>query len=230
MRSYHLLVALAATVGLTFAQTRERGQGGDGPRPGFMRMNPVLDAIDIDQNGTITADELARSADALAKLDKDGDGKLNREELRPNFGPGGGPRGRGPGRPGAANPDDFVKRLMEMDRDSNGSLSKDEVPERMQGMFERGDANKDGALSEDEIRKMAAAQSGDPGRGERKGGMPMDRVFAAVDTDRDGTISAVEIRSAAASLAKLDANGNGSLEETEVRPAFGPGGRGRRKE
>ena len=45
-------------------------------------------------------------------------------------------------------------------KNGDGQLSKDEVPERLHGMFERGDTNKDGVLGKDELRKLAEAQSG----------------------------------------------------------------------
>ncbi len=45
--------------------------------------------------------------------------------------------------------------------------NKDEVPERMHGLFERGDANKDGVLGKDELRKLAEAQSSGRRRDER---------------------------------------------------------------
>ena len=59
---------------------------------------------------------------------------------------------------------------MAFDKNGDGHLSKDEVPERMQGMFERADGDKNGMLSAEEIRKSAqsAAGSGRGGEGEGK--------------------------------------------------------------
>ena len=59
---------------------------------------PVMTAIDADQDGEISAKELAGAVAALKKLDKNDDGKLAADELRPRFGGPGGPRG--PGGPG----------------------------------------------------------------------------------------------------------------------------------
>jgi hypothetical protein len=39
--------------------------------------------LDANGDGTIDADEIGNSATALKKLDKDGDGKLTRNECRP---------------------------------------------------------------------------------------------------------------------------------------------------
>jgi hypothetical protein len=43
-------------------------------------------------------------------------------------------------------------------------------------------------------------------------------IIAALDTDGDGVISAEEIANAAASLRKLDKNGDGQLTPDEYRP------------
>ena len=64
-------------------------------------------------------------------------------------GRGAGPGGFGPGGPGR-----FLSRLMEMDQDGDGKLSKDEVPERMQRRFDFMDANGDGYVDQDELAGM----------------------------------------------------------------------------
>jgi len=55
---------------------------------------------------------------------------------------------------------DLVKTLMAFDRNGDGKLEKSEVPERMQGLFDRADTKHRGVLSAEEIRKYAEAQSG----------------------------------------------------------------------
>jgi hypothetical protein len=75
-------------------------------------------------------------------------------------------RGAGPNGP---TPDEMVDRLLEFDRNRDGQLSADEVPERMQGLFTRGDANQDAVLTKDELRQLAilqneAAQRAEPNR------------------------------------------------------------------
>ena len=67
--------------------------------------------------------------------------------------------------------DEVVNRMLQFDKNADGRLSKDEVPERMQGMFERGDTNGDGFLSRDELVLLARIQSENRGReGTRDGG------------------------------------------------------------
>jgi Ca2+-binding EF-hand superfamily protein len=52
-------------------------------RLAFMRMDPILAALDADHDGEISSSEINRAADALLTLDKNGDGRLTEEELRP---------------------------------------------------------------------------------------------------------------------------------------------------
>jgi Ca2+-binding EF-hand superfamily protein len=66
-----------------------------------------------------------------------------------------------------------VNSLLAFDANKDGKLAKSEVPERMQGIFVRGDANHDGFLTKDELTKLAATQNtaaentGNDERGER---------------------------------------------------------------
>ena len=51
--------------------------------------SPLMDVLDANHDGELSAEEIAGASQALLKLDKNGDGKLDREELRPRR-PGGG--------------------------------------------------------------------------------------------------------------------------------------------
>jgi len=67
--------------------------GADGPPPPRPPKPPIETALDVDQDGEISAEEIAGASAALSKLDKNGDGKLTPEEYRPRRpGPGMGPR------------------------------------------------------------------------------------------------------------------------------------------
>ena len=62
----------------------EGGPGRGGPGGGGqMRPSPLVEALDADHDGTISADEIKNASAALLSLDKDKDGKLAGEEFRP---------------------------------------------------------------------------------------------------------------------------------------------------
>jgi len=60
--------------------------------------------------------------------------------------------------------EEIVERLMAFDKNKDGKLTKDELPERMHHLIPLGDTNKDGALDKDEIRKLATSVGGFGGR------------------------------------------------------------------
>ena len=67
------------------------GPGGGGPgAEGRRTPPPIILALDADRNGVIDAGEISKAAEALKKLDKNGDGKLTPDEFH-------GPRPGGPG-------------------------------------------------------------------------------------------------------------------------------------
>jgi Ca2+-binding EF-hand superfamily protein len=218
---------------------RQGGPGGFGLPRGFA----IFQALDTDHDNTLTAAEIDAAPAALKAMDKNGDGKVTADEIPMPAGRG---RGEGRGRGGSGvgdeapaappTPDDMAATLMAFDRNKDGKLTKAEVPERMQGMFDRVDSNHDGVLTAEEIKAAAAAQpqptAARPGGGEGRrgeggregGGPPPDRLFQALDKNGDGALSGDEIDAAAASLRTLDANGDGMLTPDEW--FGGRGGRG----
>jgi Ca2+-binding EF-hand superfamily protein len=181
-------------------------QGG-GQRPAAPR--PVLLALDTDHDGVLSAAEIAAAPSVLAKLDTDGDGQLSSIEYLPVLPPSSG-----------QDPEALVKQMMLLDANGDGVLTANEVPERMQGLFTRADADHDGKLTPDEIRASVKKQSGPRGRAERTGeATRMDPILNAIDTNHDGVLSAAEIANASAALKTLDTNGDGMLsaDETKMR-------------
>ena len=72
------------------------------PPPNKPPVPPLIAALDVDHDGTISAPELADAPESLRTLDKNGDGELSPEEFRPHGPPpradgqGGGGRPQGP--------------------------------------------------------------------------------------------------------------------------------------
>ncbi|MBL8242398.1 MAG: EF-hand domain-containing protein [Bryobacterales bacterium] len=199
MRTQILTFTLVAC-GVVWAQPPGGGRGR------MMRPNPVMTALDGDKDGTISAAEIAGAPAALKSLDKNGDGVLAAEEVRPQM----------PERDGGQAVD-IAGPLFSFDANKDGKLTKEEVPERMQGIFARADADKDGQLTREEIAKASAGQER---RGGGEGGPPMDPLTRALDANRDGALSEAEIAGAVAALKTLDKNGDGVLSGEEIRPAM----------
>lgn len=86
-----LTATLGASIAAVIAQDNfppQDGRGGPGgPRGQGMRGQrpppPLVAALDANHDGVIDADEIANASKALKTLDKNGDGKLTQEELRP---------------------------------------------------------------------------------------------------------------------------------------------------
>jgi len=128
-------------------------------------------------------------------------------------GPGGGRRGGGAGGPGGQGGQggaQFRQRLMESDANGDGNIQKDEVPERMQGMFDRMDGNADGVLDEQEL--SAAAQ----GRGGNRGGQGAAPSEAPVETAPQQATEATE---ATTPQVAQDAAPQQSVPEAAEQPA-----------
>ncbi len=63
------------------APATARDGGAQSNRPRFQ--NPIVTALDANADGTLDAQEMAAAPEALKKLDKNNDGKLTPDELRP---------------------------------------------------------------------------------------------------------------------------------------------------
>ena len=57
-----------------------------------------------------------------------------------------------------------IERLVSFDVDADRRISRDELPERMQGLVARGDRNADAALDAEEILALVSAATSEPAR------------------------------------------------------------------
>lgn len=195
MKPSHLLFALPILL-----STAAVAQGPGGP---LKRI--VLEALDTDGDGQLSAAEIAAASQSLLKLDKNGDGQITSAEYSQRL-------------EDKTAVSDLEQRLMLLDKNGDGVLTADEVPERMKPLFERGDTNHDGKLTREEIVAMSGKQADPQGRPVGRGNFSsMDPVMIALDVDKDGILSATEIANASAALKTLDKDGDGTLSAAELR-------------
>ena len=88
MKTMLALLALGASVLAVGAQDDYPPQGGDGqngppPRGHHPPPLPIVQALDVNHDGVIDADEIANASAELKTLDKNGDGQLTRDEFCP---------------------------------------------------------------------------------------------------------------------------------------------------
>lgn len=201
--------------------------------------------LDSNSDGVIDRTEAAASTRLAARfddLDANGDGRLQRGELRgarKGHGPRGGHRG---GHRHAG-----IDALARLDTDGYGRISRGELeaanaarearagadPKRaartghrarpdLLAQFDAIDRNRDSLLSRGELRSWSEAQ-----RPQREAEMQrrFDERFSAADLNGDGRLSRVEVDEKmpriASRFAWLDENGDGVLERNELRPQRG---------
>lgn len=108
---------------------------------------------------------------------------------------------------------DFRSLLQERDRDSDGKLSLDEVPEPMKRRFRFLDSDEDGFIDEQELQSMARRRRAGSGRAGSWG----EQILEA-DANGDGKISREEARGPLLrQFDRIDENGDGLIDEEEIR-------------
>jgi Ca2+-binding EF-hand superfamily protein len=104
---------------------------------------------------------------------------------------------------------DSARFLKDHDKNSDGKLSKDELPAAAQKDFERLDANKDGFISQDELQKHAETMS-------HQRPELVEIFFYAIDIPEEPATTQ-ELQAAYDQLRKLDKNHDGKIDEGEVK-------------
>jgi Ca2+-binding EF-hand superfamily protein len=153
-------------------QGQARGGHGHGSAA---QTSALFAALDKDNDGKLSRVELEQAVAALKKLDTDSDGYLSPSECAPRGGHGHGGGGHGHGHGGTSDPQaeatETVNTLMGFDKNDDGSLTKEELPERMQNVIARADTNRDEIASEKELMAMALKEATPVSQGRsRRGG------------------------------------------------------------
>ena len=125
-------------------------------------------------------------------------------------------RGPGRGRGGPGEMPSVEQIFQQLDKNGDGKLTKDELPERMAQFLMRADTNGDGSITKDELmearKKMAAAK---PAAG---AGLPsVDEMLQRHDKNSDGKLTKDELPEFAAErLMRADTNGDGAVSKEEL--------------
>lgn len=228
------------------------GRGRDGqdfdPKQIFERMDSNKDGkLSLDELPEPRRDGFKRMLEAAGKNADDG---LTLEEFtkfrRAARGEGGGGEARRDG----PNPEEMFKRF---DKNGDGKLTLDEVPDLFQKPFERmldvSGQGKDGSISRDTFVKLAGEFQARRGEGEgqppRREGRPLQgdgrpdqgregagrmpgppAIFRRLDANNDGVLDKEELSKLVGLFDELDRNKDGKLDPPELfGPPPGEGGR-----
>jgi Ca2+-binding EF-hand superfamily protein len=125
MKTLKLIVLCAAAVGaMTFASVAPATAG-----------KSIVKGLDADNDGTLDADEIAKSAGAVFdRLEKDGDSTLDRREAGGRI---------------------SKKAFATADGDHDGTLTKDEFVALAQSLFKLADVDAEGTVDDKELHAQA---------------------------------------------------------------------------
>lgn len=218
MKKTHITLTVLALSFISFpvlAEENARGPGKGGKGAGLRN---------LDKNGdrVITEEEAGAEAWArIGQLDKDGDGKVTGQEMMAGA-RGKGMQGKGKGK---GNPGEFIKR---MDKNGDGNLSKDEVPEQFWARISTLDKDGDSSISREEFAAGAKGRMADGGKG---------RGFEMADKNGDGKLTQDEAPKFWDRISKADLDKDGAVSREEMARARemaesmkgNPGGAGKGK-
>ena len=168
----------ASTPGWATAQPPRGPRGGPGggpPGPGPLRpqvLERIVDDLNLPEKEKAKVDEILEAHEAKMRKARDEartallvqmkavltDKQFAQFKLEVERRPGptpGEPGPRGGRRTQGVSIDTLIDHVMSFDKNMDGKVTKEELPDRLHYLIEMGDTNKDGALTRDELKAIA---------------------------------------------------------------------------
>jgi len=193
------------------------GQLGPPTGPMFMPpVNPMFAVIDANGDGVINAQELRRAVVALRKLDTDRDGNITLAEASPQFTP--------------SDPKQMIDQTFaQYDKNGDGLLAADELPEPMARMMGWWDQNGDGAVSREELAASMPNMGNVAGGPGQRGGFDQQQMSQRMvgqmmqyDRNGDGHLTPNEVPPQMMGMLQgADRNGDGAIDPQELQAMAG---------
>ncbi|WP_282148987.1 EF-hand domain-containing protein [Algibacter lectus] len=125
---------------------------------------------------------------------------------------------------GNQKPPSFSELLKKLDANEDGKLSENEVDGPLKEQFATIDADKDGFITEAEMKpKAKEAKSEKKSKGQGKGMPTYTELLEQMDADKDGKLSKSEVKGPLKNdFSKVDTDKDGFLSEAELKNAPKP--------
>jgi Ca2+-binding EF-hand superfamily protein len=104
---------------------------------------------------------------------------------------------------------DAARFVKDHDKNGDGKLGKDELPQGAQDEFAQIDTNKDGSISPDELQQHADRMAAQRPQ-------LVEVIFYAIDVPEE-PVTTQELQSAYDQLRKLDKNSDGKIDDSELK-------------
>jgi Ca2+-binding EF-hand superfamily protein len=188
----------------------------DGKGKGKGDAKAMFERSDANQDGKLTQDEVPERLWAfISKADADKDGAVTPEEMAV----------AAKNRPETPNPagDKGGQMFERLDKNTDGKISEAEAPAEVWARLSKADADKDGAVSKEEMGNVMR-QMGDKGRPGGKGGPGEGgpgAMFGKFDADKDDKLSESEVPGEVwAKLRNADVDADGFVSKAELGKVY----------